>query len=572
MNDFTDRDERHWPIWLAHLAFGIALIYIGLIFRVSDPDPSLNVPILLIYPLTMILPTIVLFAAGYEQNGRPRWAWSFEAGGILLGAVIPELLQIHAYWRGAAVSPLKDSLYLAAYGVGIAGAALFLTQKAGWEGNAIRLVLDSLMTGLAVYVALQIILPTLAPTWPWTAAAESALQLVALDAGLVFVVSVMAARYGRNGGYLLLMIIYCFLALLMADIMNLYINWRPGTKSWEFVVYPLYIIHSTCLAQGAYCSRRRPLCPNIEQPAVMPLAEWLLWTKVPRILVLATIAVAIFYRHQPVPSFGGLALVIFLCVVREILIAQDDRRVLRELHTAKERAHMAEEQTKSFLDRIIHDLAAPLHGLQTAIRRLHGEESWLARVNLHYQQLDHLVQQLRAYQKARFQPADPDHLGPVDIIPICFAAIDSIQDHAEQRGIDVHLDLAEEQGIAIADGTALRRILDNLLINALHVTPGGGTITLRTTHTNKMRLRLEVIDTGPGIPVDKQVHVFDPMVRLQGNGTGLGLAIALELALAMQGEIGLTSQEGCGSTFWVELPLHRHGRDLTAQRLAPQSM
>jgi signal transduction histidine kinase len=430
-----------------------------------------------------------------------------------------------------------------------------------------RLFLDSLMTGLAVFILLKILLPNVAPAWPWTDDAESALQLVALDAGLVFVVAVMAARYGRNGGYLLLMILYCFLALLVADIANLWLNWKPAMKQWEFVVYPLYIVHSTCLAQGAYGSRRRPPRLNVEQMQVMPLAEWLLWTKVPRILVLFTIATAIFYRHQAIASLGSFAILIGVYAAREVIIAQDDRRVLRELHAAHARAHAAEEQTKNFLDRIVHDLAAPLQSLHTAMRRLHGEETWLTHVRSHYQHLDFLVQQLRTYQKARYQQLSPAQLGPVDLIPICFATMDSIQDESEQLGIDVRLDFTDEQAIVLADGQAVRRILDNLLTNALNATPAGGIVTLRTTSTKRARIRLEVIDTGSGIPADKQTHIFAPMVRLGGTGTGLGLAIARELALAMHGEIGVMSQEGQGSTFWVELPSPRPTKAPSAEHL-----
>jgi signal transduction histidine kinase len=60
------------------------------------------------------------------------------------------------------------------------------------------------------------------------------------------------------------------------------------------------------------------------------------------------------------------------------------------------------------------------------------------------------------------------------------------------------------------------------------------------------------------------------MVRLQDDGTGLGLAIASELIHTMHGEIGVISQEGYGSTFWVELPLPRQKEDRVPDRLAAQ--
>ncbi len=83
-----------------------------------------------------------------------------------------------------------------------------------------------------------------------------------------------------------------------------------------------------------------------------------------------------------------------------------------------------------------------------------------------------------------------------------------------------------------------------------------------------MRTRIEVIDTGGGIPIDKQAHIFSPMVHLDSSGTGLGLAIARELVYALGGEIGVISHEGHGSTFWLELPVYRQTGELAVERLA----
>ncbi|MFP6712114.1 MAG: ATP-binding protein, partial [Rhodospirillales bacterium] len=74
------------------------------------------------------------------------------------------------------------------------------------------------------------------------------------------------------------------------------------------------------------------------------------------------------------------------------------------------------------------------------------------------------------------------------------------------------------------------------------------------------RLRVEVIDTGCGIPLDQQKELFKPFSRLgQENGeiegTGIGLVVTRQLVELMNGSIGFESQEDQGSTFWVELPI-----------------
>ena len=74
-------------------------------------------------------------------------------------------------------------------------------------------------------------------------------------------------------------------------------------------------------------------------------------------------------------------------------------------------------------------------------------------------------------------------------------------------------------------------------------------------------VRLEVQDTGIGIPAEVQERIFEPFEQVDGSisrrygGTGLGLAICAELAKRMGGRIGVASEEGAGALFWVELPL-----------------
>ncbi len=146
-----------------------------------------------------------------------------------------------------------------------------------------------------------------------------------------------------------------------------------------------------------------------------------------------------------------------------------------------------------------------------------------------------------------------------------------MQDQAECKGVDVSLELAADRVVVLADAAAIRRILDNLLVNALHATPVGGAIVLRVVSTAAQRLRIEVVDTGCGIPPEKQASIFSPMIRLEGNGTGLGLAICHELTRAMHGDIGVISQEGAGSTFWVELPMYQPDDGVTSEHLSMQS-
>ena len=115
---------------------------------------------------------------------------------------------------------------------------------------------------------------------------------------------------------------------------------------------------------------------------------------------------------------------------------------------------------------------------------------------------------------------------------------------------------------------ALLRILDNLLTNALGVTPDGETVILRVTSPALCWIEVAIVDQGPGIPVEKQATLFQPYHSVQmntldqrtsltpsptGTGMGLGLAIVKELSSAIGGTCGVRSQPRTGSTFYIHL-------------------
>jgi len=130
--------------------------------------------------------------------------------------------------------------------------------------------------------------------------------------------------------------------------------------------------------------------------------------------------------------------------------------------------------------------------------------------------------------------------------------------HLTTLNISVNLELDEENPKAWANSSEVQQMLLNLLINAeqaLTATPGRRTITIRTSTAGEDRIRLEVSDTGPGIPVDIQEKIFDPFftTKPEGSGTGLGLSICYGIVHDHGGRIFVQSVPGNGATFTVEL-------------------
>jgi signal transduction histidine kinase len=130
---------------------------------------------------------------------------------------------------------------------------------------------------------------------------------------------------------------------------------------------------------------------------------------------------------------------------------------------------------------------------------------------------------------------------------------------ATKSGIRVLTEFDPEVRPVMVDSERILQVFANLLGNAIKFTPEGGTITVRVQQKLKT-MRVEIADTGIGIPADKLSHVFerfyqvDLKTRRRRGGVGLGLAICRQIIEGHGGQIGVTSEEGVGSTFYFELP------------------
>ena len=114
----------------------------------------------------------------------------------------------------------------------------------------------------------------------------------------------------------------------------------------------------------------------------------------------------------------------------------------------------------------------------------------------------------------------------------------------------------------VGDGDRILQVVSNLLANALRFTPAGGVIRL-SADARGGTARIEVADSGPGVPKSRRADVLRPF-STDGGGLGLGLAIASELALAMGGRLLVETAPEGGALFRCELPC-RPVRAVTAR-------
>ncbi len=124
----------------------------------------------------------------------------------------------------------------------------------------------------------------------------------------------------------------------------------------------------------------------------------------------------------------------------------------------------------------------------------------------------------------------------------------------EHCGIDVHLLLQPELGPVWADSTQLSQVMFNLLRNAVEAMDRGGVLTVKTTASSR-RARIDVTDTGPGIPEQALGRVFDPFFTTKPEGTGLGLSMVHQIVRNHGGTVDVDSAVGRGTTIAITLPM-----------------
>jgi signal transduction histidine kinase len=134
-----------------------------------------------------------------------------------------------------------------------------------------------------------------------------------------------------------------------------------------------------------------------------------------------------------------------------------------------------------------------------------------------------------------------------------------VQNTLNVSGIETVLQLHDDLPCVFIDENKIGEVLVNLLSNAIHAMAGGDKVTLRTdVIPSRDRVIIEIQDTGRGIPAEFLEHIFDPFFSTKGTeGTGLGLSISYGIIKKHKGTITVKSNPGIGTTFTIELPVHK---------------
>jgi two-component system sensor histidine kinase/response regulator len=240
--------------------------------------------------------------------------------------------------------------------------------------------------------------------------------------------------------------------------------------------------------------------------------------------------------------------------------------ITRQLAAARDMAEQAARLKSDFLAHISHELRTPINAVLGFAELLLGtpmadhQRDYVRKVQASGRHLLMIINDVLDLSKVEAGKLNIEQT-ELRLASVLRASVDTIAAAAADKGIEliVLTDPALPSRF-IGDPLRITQILMNLLTNALKFTDRGE-IVLDVDQSSDGALQFRITDTGIGMTPDQIGRIFqrfaqaeDSTARLYG-GTGLGLAICRQLADLMQGEVGVDSQPGQGSTFWVTLPL-----------------
>ena len=241
------------------------------------------------------------------------------------------------------------------------------------------------------------------------------------------------------------------------------------------------------------------------------------------------------------------------------------KQVEEDLLQRTREAQAASQAKSRFISSISHELRTPLNAIHGFAQLMHmqatqtgADTQSLDEILLASGHLSQLVDDLLDWSSLQAE-APKLTLRPVNAGRMMHECAEMVRGQAETVGLELQVRLPEAPTHVMADSRRLRQVLINLLSNAIKYNRPGGRLLLGVEPCDE-HLRIYVEDGGEGLDPALQGELFEPFQRLGKEntaikGTGIGLSLCRELAELMQGRMGLHSELGVGSRFWIELPL-----------------
>jgi two-component system cell cycle sensor histidine kinase PleC len=259
-------------------------------------------------------------------------------------------------------------------------------------------------------------------------------------------------------------------------------------------------------------------------------------------------------------------------LIQTLMLRHEREELTVALTIEKTRAELASQAKSDFLATMSHELRTPLNAILGFSEVMSeglfgplGSERYVDYCRDIYTSAHHLLSLINdILDSAKIEAGKYElHEEPIDLPQVVATAARLMRPRADQKGIIFALNLAPVPQI-LADERALKQILLNLLSNAIKFTPEGGKVSLSAACSESGAVRLEVRDTGIGIPSEDLDKVLDQFSRARNahlsgeSGTGLGLPIVRALVRLHGGDLRIASEPGAGTVVSVEFPVSRN--------------
>ena len=239
---------------------------------------------------------------------------------------------------------------------------------------------------------------------------------------------------------------------------------------------------------------------------------------------------------------------------------RDMRSLARTFNQMAERLEANDARRRAFLADVAHELRTPLTIIAGQLEAMAdgvyaADRERLAALLAQTSSMTRLVEDIRTISLAEVGGLEL-RLVVADVMPLLDEVVMAHEEAARLSGVRLGAEPASQAIVARFDLAAMRRVLANVVSNAIRHTPPGGQVVLAAQDdSGDGRISITVRDTGTGIPAELVPRVFDRFVKGDSStGSGLGLAIARDLVDAMGGSIDLASREGSGTTVTIRLP------------------